>query len=83
MNKIILFVLLLVCVSFFSLPAKAGDKNDNGNNGNHYGQYKDHDNQANQVPIDGGIALLFAAGIGYGVKRISDKKKNKSLHLEA
>jgi hypothetical protein len=30
------------------------------------------------VPVDGGLSLLLAAGIGYGVKKIHDKRKNKS-----
>ncbi len=29
------------------------------------------------VPIDGGIGLLVAAGIGYGAKKYYDKQKNK------
>lgn len=29
------------------------------------------------VPIDGGITALLAAGIGYGVKKVIDLKKNK------
>ena len=28
------------------------------------------------VPIDGGISLLVAAGIGYGAKKMRDKKAN-------
>lgn len=35
----------------------------------------------NDVPIDGGLSLLLAAGIGYGIKRKfkqeNDAKKNK------
>ena len=27
------------------------------------------------VPVDGGISLLVAAGIGYGAKKIYDKRK--------
>jgi len=27
------------------------------------------------VPVDGGLTLLAAAGIGYGVKKIRDKRK--------
>ena len=26
------------------------------------------------VPIDGGLAILLAAGVGYGVKKYRDKK---------
>ncbi len=29
------------------------------------------------VPIDGGLTALLAAGAGYGVKKIYDKKKEK------
>lgn len=32
-----------------------------------------------EVPIDGGAVLLLAAGAGYGVKRLRDRKKKKSL----
>ena len=27
-------------------------------------------------PIDGGLGLLLAAGIGYGIKKVRDTKKN-------
>ena len=27
------------------------------------------------VPFDGGISLLLAAGVGYGFKKVHDKKK--------
>ncbi|MFY7900345.1 MAG: PID-CTERM protein-sorting domain-containing protein [Chitinophagaceae bacterium] len=30
------------------------------------------------VPIDGGLSLLVAAGVGYGAKKIKDKKAKKS-----
>jgi hypothetical protein len=29
------------------------------------------------VPIDGGLSLLIAAGVGYGVKKIRDERKKK------
>ena len=29
------------------------------------------------LPIDGGVSLLVAAGIGYGVKKLYGKKKEK------
>lgn len=28
----------------------------------------------NDVPIDGGLSLLIAAGVGYGVKKIKKEK---------
>ena len=34
----------------------------------------------NVCPIDGGISLLLAAGVGYGVKRYRDaRKKDKAV----
>lgn len=30
------------------------------------------------VPIDGGVSLLLAAGAGYGVKRYRDSQKKKA-----
>jgi len=36
------------------------------------------DDDVNDVPIDGGLSLLIAAGIGYGAKKMRDNKlKNK------
>jgi hypothetical protein len=29
----------------------------------------------NDVPIDGGLSLLVAAGVGYGAKKIRDQRK--------
>jgi len=31
----------------------------------------------NDVPIDGGLSLLVAAGVGYGVKKMRNAKKKK------
>jgi len=31
------------------------------------------------TPFDGGISLLIAAGIGYGLKKANDKKKAEKL----
>lgn len=29
------------------------------------------------VPVDGGLSLLIAAGVGYGAKKIKDSRKKK------
>lgn len=34
------------------------------------------DDDVNDTPIDGGIALLVAAGLGYGLKKMYQAKKN-------
>ena len=31
------------------------------------------------VPIDGGLTILLAAGVGYGVKRIRGERKRKAV----
>ena len=33
------------------------------------------------APIDGGLSLLIAAGIGYGVKKHRDNRKKKNAEL--
>ena len=34
------------------------------------------------IPIDGGLSLLVAAGIGYGVKKAYDKRKKDKISNE-
>ena len=31
------------------------------------------------VPIDGGLSVLFAAGVGYGIRELRKKKAEKNL----
>jgi len=31
----------------------------------------------NDAPIDGGLSLLVVAGVGYGAKKLKEKRKNK------
>ena len=33
------------------------------------------DDTVNDVPIDGGLSLLVAAGVGYGIKKVRDERK--------
>ena len=35
------------------------------------------------APIDGGVSLLVAAGIGYGVKKVRDNRKKKTVTIAA
>lgn len=36
------------------------------------------------APIDGGVSLLVAAGVGYGIKKARDsRKKNKTVDLKS
>lgn len=31
-----------------------------------------------EIPLDGGVSLLIAAGVAYGAKKIRDYRKNKT-----
>ena len=42
------------------------------------GTYTGGTSGRNDVPIDGGLSLLLAAGVGYGVKRVRKNIKMKS-----
>lgn len=53
-----------------------GDRHDNHDNDNNSGQ------QGSNVPLDGGITLLLAAGVGYGVKKVIANKKLKEKHSD-
>lgn len=41
--------------------------------------YFEDDTMDNPVPFDGGVTLLVAAGIGYGLKKVHDTKKAHKL----
>jgi hypothetical protein len=59
-----LAITCLLCTSAFALQKfkNTGGGSSGGGNG---------------VPIDGGITILLAAGIGLGAKKIYDRKKKK------
>lgn len=31
-----------------------------------------------QIPVDGGLVLLIAAGVGYGVKKVKEQRKRNT-----
>lgn len=35
-----------------------------------------------QVPLDGGVSLLVAAGVGYALKKAHDKRKENKMAAE-
>ena len=60
-----LFTLLLLCFPLINLLAQGP------------GGFEEP-NPSLDVPIDGGLSLLVAAGVGYGIKKVrDDRKKNK------
>jgi len=34
------------------------------------------------IPIDGGLSLLIAAGVGYGIKKVRDGRKQNQVQQE-
>jgi len=57
---------ILSLIMILSLPVKAQD---------------DFDPPENDIPVDGGISLLLAAGVGYGAKKLRDNKKKQNNKL--
>lgn len=67
MKKNILKTLgILSLIMVLSFPVKAQD---------------DFDPPEDDIPIDGGISLLLAAGVGYGAKKLRDNKKKQQEKL--
>ena len=60
--------LLLILVLFFAAPFAQGPGTT--------GLDEEVDNTGD-VPIDGGLSLVIAAGVGYGAKKIRDYNKKK------
>ena len=72
LNKNFLPVLLLVILSLFTLDVEAGGAPGPPQAGGGPGCWPPP-----CVPIDGGISILLAAGLGYGGKKSFDYSKNK------
>jgi hypothetical protein len=69
-----LFKTLMLCIALTfigSLPSYATNNPD---------PWADPD--SNDVPVDGGLSLFIAAGVGYGIKKAKDLKKRKQLTSE-
>lgn len=64
MKPIVLFSIVVICLFFFYPKLLLA-------------QPPGFENDTNDVPIDGGLSILLAAGIGYGIKR--NFKQNKMV----
>ena len=65
-KKYFLLIILVVCSAVVTnaQPGGPGEEDPGGP-------------QSGGVPVDGGLALLLAAGAGYGAKKAYEYKKNK------
>lgn len=64
-NKKTTFILVLISILCFACSAAMA-------------QGPGFDDDVQDTPIDGGTTVLMAAAIGYGAKRISNKKNKKA-----
>lgn len=67
-STIVLLILFLNCYSSFDAVSQPPDP---GNG------YSGGDPDATPVPFDGGISLIVAAGLGYGIRKYKTTKTNK------
>lgn len=67
-STIVLLILFLNCYSSFDGLSQPPDP---GNG------YSGGDPDATPVPFDGGISLIVAAGLGYGIRKYKTTKNNK------
>lgn len=70
--KLLIFLLSVAIVA--PLLSFAGPDDPPGGAGG-----KDIDGISN-APIDGGLSLLLAAGVGYGIKKVRERRKNNTTN---
>ncbi len=80
-----LLLAMLLISAPVSIYAAGPGFNDNVNNWSNYDDddydnddWCEEDDESNDIPLDGGLSFLAAAGAAYGVKRVRDSRKNKS-----
>lgn len=73
MKKIVLPALIVA--AGLSIPQDAFADNDDWRRWGGGRGGGNHGGGGNNVPLDGGVTLLAAAGIGYGIKKYRDNKK--------
>jgi hypothetical protein len=66
MKYILSIRVILICILLLLTVDVQADPDGNGG-----------DPPLNDAPLDGGVSLLIAAGVGYGAKRMIDHRKNK------
>lgn len=50
---------------------------DNYNNGDDDDHYSNDDDDSSEIPLDGGLGFLAAAGAGLGIKKLRDNRARK------
>ena len=69
-----LFIAMIACIPMFGSSQDPNGVPDPGNGGTNP--------DAGSVPIDGGLSLLLAAGVGYGAKKLRSHNKKKKRTIQ-
>ena len=83
-TKLFFFAAIFAIPMLMFSAAKAHGGHDKDNNSgiekdNKFGEDLDKDSKkGSSVPIDGGISLLLAAGVGLGIKKVAANRKRKN-----
>jgi hypothetical protein len=64
-------IALSLMFAVMALPTLASAHNHDGDN-----DRDDHCQKPPSAPIDGGLSLLLVAGVGYGLKKAKERRKN-------
>lgn len=67
MKKMAKKLKLVIIVAMIAIPGALIAQPDMGDGGD----------DVDDVPLDGGVSLLVAAGLGYGLKKVYDKKREE------
>jgi hypothetical protein len=67
--KIFFFIFLLLAINTLVLHAQSAPVGFS-------------DPQSADAPLDGGLSILLAGAVGYGLKRVRDQKKNQAEDIK-
>jgi len=73
--KLVFILLAIFALPFISLPDPPGPPGSGAGQGNGGGQ------TPVGAPIDGGLGILLALGLGYGGKKLYDARKTKQVNI--
>lgn len=71
MKKLFFKYLFLIIISLMPIVALADDPVDPD-------EELWNEETPDQIPVDGGLSLFLAAGVGYGIKKANDLRKKKN-----
>jgi hypothetical protein len=76
---LILKIMVIVIQLMFITQASNGQELSSYENETPENNIADNEDTRDNVPIDGGLSILIAAGIGYGAKKAYNKRKEQNI----